>query len=181
MRRERTAVLYTERLCLRAMTEADETDALEILLSEDVAKTYMLPAFSSREAAVKLFERIKELSASPQRFVYGVYVNERLIGFFNEVDVQKDAIELGYVIHPAHWNKGYATEALRALIRELFDMGYARVNAGAFEGNRASMRVMEKSGMLLTGETEIVPYRGKEYRCICYTITNAMHTETECS
>ena len=28
MYRERSAVLYTERLCLRAMTEADEKDAL---------------------------------------------------------------------------------------------------------------------------------------------------------
>ena len=39
---------------------------------------------------------------------------------------------------------GYATEAVRAVLEELRDMGFRRVTAGYFEGNEASHRVMEK-------------------------------------
>ncbi|MDX6301395.1 MAG: hypothetical protein QOF53_2609 [Nocardioidaceae bacterium] len=56
--------------------------------------------------------------------------------------------ELGWVLHPAQAGRGYATEAVRALIRLCFaDLGLRRVTASCFAANEGSWRLMERVGM----------------------------------
>ena len=56
--------------------------------------------------------------------------------------------ELGWVLHPDHAGHGYATEAVRELIRICFeDLGLRRVTAECFADNVASWRLMERVGM----------------------------------
>ncbi|HST49453.1 GNAT family N-acetyltransferase [Jatrophihabitans sp.] len=56
--------------------------------------------------------------------------------------------ELGWVFSPDHGGRGYATEAVRELIRICFtDLGLRRVTANCFAGNEASWRLMERVGM----------------------------------
>ncbi|HEY6746213.1 MAG TPA: GNAT family N-acetyltransferase [Mycobacteriales bacterium] len=56
--------------------------------------------------------------------------------------------ELGWVLDPAHEGHGYATEAVRALLRICFtDLGLHRVEAGCFAANEPSWRLMERVGM----------------------------------
>lgn len=172
MKRNRSAVLQTERLSLRAIASGDADDFIALLTDPEVKKTYMVPDFASRSEAEKLFARIREMSASGEHFVYGIYLQDQAIGLLNYVDRRDKAIELGYVIAPCRKNNGFATEALAAAIRELFDMGYETVRAGAFEENLASRRVMEKCAMVRTGRDEEITYRGRTHRCINYEIKN---------
>ena len=56
--------------------------------------------------------------------------------------------ELGYWVGVAHWNRGYATEAARALLAYAFGpLALHRVEAHHFARNPASGRVMQKAGM----------------------------------
>jgi len=56
--------------------------------------------------------------------------------------------ELGWVIHPDHTGRGYATEAVRELLRLCFDeLHLRRVTADCFADNEASWRLMERVGM----------------------------------
>jgi len=56
--------------------------------------------------------------------------------------------DLGWVLHPDHAGHGYATEAVRELIRLCFeDLGLRRVTANCFADNTASWRLMERVGM----------------------------------
>ncbi|WP_229073248.1 GNAT family N-acetyltransferase [Actinoplanes sp. DH11] len=56
--------------------------------------------------------------------------------------------ELGWVLHPEHAGHGYATEAVRELLRLCFeDLGTHRVTATCFAANKASWRLMERVGM----------------------------------
>jgi RimJ/RimL family protein N-acetyltransferase len=56
--------------------------------------------------------------------------------------------ELGWVLDPSHTGAGYATEAVRELLRYCFeDLGVHRVVANCFLGNVASWRLMERLGM----------------------------------
>lgn len=56
--------------------------------------------------------------------------------------------DLGWVIHPLHARRGYATEAVRALQRIGFeDLGLRRLTATCFADNTASWRLMERVGM----------------------------------
>ena len=167
--KERKKALLRGNVTLREITAADDAEMLDLLTSEAVAKTFMLPEYSSREEALPLCRRLCDMSADPVKFVYGIFT-DRLVGLLNEVEITGDSIELGYAIIPREWGKGYATDALTAAIVELFRMGYTCVLAGAFEGNDASLRVMEKSGMRRTKMTASVEYRGKTHPCIYYEI-----------
>ena len=164
--------IKTERLMLRSMSENDEKNALDLLTNEQIAKTFMLPIFQEKKDAIPLFERLKALSLSDERFVYGIYFQDELIGFLNDVGMTENSVELGYCLHPKYHNQGIMTEALKAVIRALFGVGFAKIKAGAFEENIASMRVMEKCGMTCTGETEMIEYRGENKCCICYEIVH---------
>ncbi|GAA4968147.1 GNAT family protein [Kineococcus glutinatus] len=56
--------------------------------------------------------------------------------------------ELGWALDPAFGGRGYATEAVRELLRACFeDLGLRRVTASAFAANEASCRLMERVGM----------------------------------
>lgn len=168
---EMTPEIKTERLTLRPLTESDADDVIAILCSDKVKLTYMLPDFPSKEAALTLFERLRTLSHSAEHLVLGICTDERVIGFLNDTETNGGMIEVGYALHHDYWNRGYATEALRAVIDELFRLGFTTVRAGYFEENPASGCVMEKSGMHRIGYTDTVKYRGKNHRCIYYEIS----------
>jgi RimJ/RimL family protein N-acetyltransferase len=56
--------------------------------------------------------------------------------------------ELGWVLDPDHTGHGYATEAVRELLRSCFqDLGVRRVTANCFLDNHTSLRLMERVGM----------------------------------
>jgi RimJ/RimL family protein N-acetyltransferase len=57
-------------------------------------------------------------------------------------------VEIGYDIVPEYWNRGYATEAAKALIGWAFSqLGVKRVVAECLIDNVASARVLQKAGM----------------------------------
>ena len=64
---------------------ADLETMLDILTNDCVKQTYMLPDFPSREDAVPLFQRLVYLSGDSRRFVRGIYADETLVGFLNDV------------------------------------------------------------------------------------------------
>lgn len=56
--------------------------------------------------------------------------------------------ELGWMFDPLQGGRGYATEAIRAVVGLCFDtLGLRRVQAGCFADNAASWRLMERLGM----------------------------------
>ena len=168
---QRNEQLLTARLVLKSIQEKDQIDMLEIIKNPQVKMTYMLPDFSSQEEGEKIFLKLMNLSLNKEKFVYGIYSKNKIIGFFNEVTKQNKTIEIGYFISPNEWNKGYATEALKAAIEELFRIGYQTVEAAHFENNLASARVMQKAGMVRINKEEIVEYRHTSHRCLFYQIT----------
>jgi len=80
-------------------------------------------------------------------------------------------VDLGYRLRRSAWNKGYATEGSRALIRMGFtDLGVERVFGHTMTVNAASRRVLEKCGMTLVRTT---PYEGPD------VIEGSEHGEVE--
>jgi RimJ/RimL family protein N-acetyltransferase len=64
-------------------------------------------------------------------------------------------VELTYTLARAAWGRGYATEAARAVLRWAFaGLLLPRVEAVADPGNHASLRVLEKAGMVPLGPRE---------------------------
>lgn len=66
-----------------------------------------------------------------------------------------EGVELGYWIARGHWNKGYATEASRALLRLAATLGHGAIRAHHFVDNPASARVLAKCGFRPTGQVAL--------------------------
>lgn len=162
--------IKTPRLTLGSIRECDFDELIALMKNEEVGKTYMVPDLPTSEAEMKLFTRLCELSESKDRYVYGIFLEDKLIGMLNDTDICGKTIEVGYAIHPVYSGNGYATEALTAIIPHLFSVGFEEVIAGAFECNPASLRVMEKSGMKRSNLTASVEYRGVTHKCIYYSV-----------
>ena len=77
--------------------------------------------------------------------------DETVIGACGIVTAEQPP-ELGYWLGVDYWGKGYATEALHAVIDYAFtDLAHELVQAGARVTNPASRRVLEKCGFQWTG------------------------------
>jgi [ribosomal protein S5]-alanine N-acetyltransferase len=74
-----------------------------------------------------------------------------LIGSLGSHPLNATEAELGYGILQPWQNRGYATEATRALIEYLFRAGRQRIRAQTFPHLEASLRVMQKCGMQPAG------------------------------
>ncbi len=72
------------------------------------------------------------------------------IGFFRAPD-EAGEVEIGYSVIPSRRRRGYATEAVAALVRWAFDQkGVTAILAGTEPDNEASQRVLRQAGFEVT-------------------------------
>lgn len=161
--------LQTHRLLLRELTPEDlnvihrmnsipEVDQYNTLgLPEDIAVTGKL-----------LQDWLSEQHASP-RLHYVLGITDTASGIFIGMiglrlgKLKYRIAEIWYKLFPDHWGKGYATEALKELLRFAFkEMNLHRIEAGCAVGNAGSIKVLEKAGMTREGhKRKILPIRGE--------------------
>jgi [ribosomal protein S5]-alanine N-acetyltransferase len=78
------------------------------------------------------------------------------IGLELGIDVFRRSAEVGYWLGEPFWGRGIATEALRAVTDYAFaKFDVCRLEAGVFEWNAASARVLEKVGYTLEGRSRL--------------------------
>jgi RimJ/RimL family protein N-acetyltransferase len=78
-------------------------------------------------------------------------------------DVSPDEVEIGWMLRPAAWGRGYGTEAGAAVRDEAFDrLKLDSIVAVHHPANLASGRIMQKLGM--TFERDVVARDGWPYR-----------------
>ena len=162
--------ITTQRLSLHSLSEYDNKALITVLKSDEVSKFYMVPELKTSEDETKLFSILLDLSHRDDRYVYGIYLNDILIGIINDTEIAGSRIELGYAMNPDYFGCGYMTEALNGMIKHLFNRGFKEVVAGAFQDNIASIRVMQKCGMSLIERTDKILYRNVYRTCIFYSI-----------
>lgn len=150
--------LRSERLTLRPAEEAD-ADATWQYRRLDPVNEWLTGAPASIEEYRVLFADpgrlsttiIGELADEPHRPIVGDFML-RLEDAWSQREVTEQAraaqAELGWVLDPKYTGAGYATEAVRELLRHCFeDLGVHRVVASCFLDNEASWRLMERAGM----------------------------------
>jgi aminoglycoside 6'-N-acetyltransferase len=85
-------------------------------------------------------------------------------------DGEPNVVKIGYTMAPAFQGKGYATEAVRALVDYAFDMlGAEVIRAYASAENIPSRRVAEKVGLRLM-ETFEHEYEGEMWQGVRYEL-----------
>ncbi|MBI2239741.1 MAG: GNAT family N-acetyltransferase [Magnetospirillum gryphiswaldense] len=151
----RGAVLLSARLRLRPLVDAD-APALAALANdaEMVRFTANIPhpyALSDALDFIKVQDQRRQagqgVALGLEQVVDGTLVG--VIGFGLDTG---ESPELGYWLGRPHWGQGLMTEALRRLLRHLFDeLEIPSVWAAVHPDNVASMRVLEKAGLVADG------------------------------
>jgi len=144
----------TERLTLRPATP-DDVEATWRFRRLDVVSRWLTRAPGDLEAFRSHFEEPDRLAKTLVVELDGVVVGDLMLQVddaWAQAEVAERAhgvqAELGWVLHPDHAGHGYATEAVRELIRLCFEvLGLRRVTANCFADNDASWRLMERVGM----------------------------------
>jgi [ribosomal protein S5]-alanine N-acetyltransferase len=80
--------------------------------------------------------------------------------------------DIGYELAPEHWGRGYATEAVRAILRFGFvELKLHRISADLVADNAASARVLEKNGLQLEGRLRDKKFfKGRWWDTLLYAI-----------
>ena len=149
------SILKTERLNLRPL-EKNDAEAMykNWTYDERVARYCRWNPHESLEATEQLLKMYIDQEASGFKYRWGIELKEtgELVGCIDVVKISEDSkiATVGYVLSCDYWNKGYATEALTAVIQKLFNDGFEVVNAEHHINNIASGKVMEKCGMKYT-------------------------------
>lgn len=137
--------LRGDRVDLHPIEEADLPFLAETMNDPDVWRTLGSRTPKNQEQEREWFEGL----ADRDGVVLLVVVDGDPVGSVGYADVNLDwgTAEVGYAIHPDHWGRGYATEAVTLLTRYAFEeRRLEKLTAGVYEHNPASMRVLEKAG-----------------------------------
>ncbi|HYM52046.1 MAG TPA: GNAT family N-acetyltransferase [Candidatus Dormibacteraeota bacterium] len=149
-----TFPLLTERLLLRPFSD-DDLDALHAMQSRPEVTRYLYWEPQSRDESREMLERIRKMTAIDEesdalRLAAVLPDSGILIGDFSlrRVSREHDQGEIGFIVHPDHQGKGYATEAAAVLLRLGFEeLGLHRIVGRADAQNASSAGLMERLGM----------------------------------
>lgn len=147
----RTPIVETARLILRAPRLGDATAVARLINDRRIAENLSrVPHPYSRKDA-EMFIAGANLADDEVAFVVTLR-DGTLIGGCGVGTLRGEHPEVGYWFGVAHWGRGYATEASRAVIGYAFDeLGHEVLEGGARVSNPASRRVLEKCGYAWTG------------------------------
>ena len=146
--------LETERLRLRPFVPGDLDAMYEIYSDPGVVRYLYEPERSRAQVAELLARKAGKTLLEAEGDGLSVAVVRRddghLVGDVSLVWVSESHRqgEIGFVMHPAHHGRGYATEAARPLLAFAFEtLGLHRVVGRTEARNAGSARVLEKLGM----------------------------------
>lgn len=141
-------------LIIRRMTEKDLGPLAE-LLSDARVMRYLEPPFSSEQSHTFL----DEAGLSEPPLVYAVEDGRGFVGYVIYHDYDEASVEIGWVLAPRAWGRGYATELTRVLL------GWAQaagkdVVIECVPEQVATRRIAEHFGLSLAGERdELIVFR----------------------
>ena len=146
-----TAELFTERLTLRRYRLYDAADLYERFGTDEVMFRYSgWNPYATPEMAQETVQRFIASYEDDHSYSWIMDFDDELVGTIGAYDAQEDRIEVGFSVARVCWGRGYAAEALRAVLRYLTENeGFHRVTAWCAAENVASRKTMEKAGMQL--------------------------------
>jgi [ribosomal protein S5]-alanine N-acetyltransferase len=156
MNHQGTNVIKTPRLLLRQLSFSD-ADAMFFGWANDLEVTRYLSwkPHGSVEETKRIISFWMSNYADPKFYLWGIQLQSgQLIGTISIHTIQDTFLrgEIGYALAKKYWNKGYVTEAARAVIDYAFSMiGFNRIEAHHSLDNASSGKVMEKCGMQYEG------------------------------
>lgn len=171
--------IETERLLLRSLS-MDDADTMHSLRNNPQVLEYLNrdPDASIEETRKKMEVIIKNQEENIAIFWAIAYKEtpSAMIGNICYWQIQKQnyRAEVGYMLHPAHWQKGIMKEALKAVLQYGFtEMKLHSIEAGINADNTASASLLKSCGFVKEAFfRENYYYNGIFYNSEIYSILN---------
>jgi RimJ/RimL family protein N-acetyltransferase/quinol monooxygenase YgiN len=149
--------IETERLILRPLRPADFEALLAYESREDVARWLYWGPRTAEEVRERLDRKVgfRSIHAEGDVLSFGITVkgtDDVPVGdiILQLVSEEQRTGEIGFIVHPDHQGRGYATEAGQEMLRIAFgELGMHRVIGRTEARNAGSARALEKLGMRL--------------------------------
>lgn len=148
--------LFTERLVLRALDEADERAVFDMHASPEAMRWWSTRPWTDPAQARAYVARARAAFAERQSLRWAIALRDgtAVVGTATlfSIDAQCRRAEIGYMLSQAQWGRGYMTEALTAVLDWGFDVfGLHRVEADVDPRNEPSLRLLERLGFVREG------------------------------
>jgi ribosomal-protein-alanine N-acetyltransferase len=146
-----TLPVRTERLILRDFLKTD-CEAIHAFSSDPRVTRYLFFGPRDEDNTADYLRGLLASQRERPRTRFELAVEEaasgRVIGACDLSFIERNVVDLGYMLGTPNWGKGYATEISLALIdAAFFDLLADRVISTVDVNNGASIRVLEKIGM----------------------------------
>lgn len=169
--------LSTDRLLLTKICPQHSADMYEYSCDPDVVKYLTWSTHSSPKETERYVNLLQKKYLRGTFNDFGLIYREtgKFIGTcgFTSFDYRENSAEIGYVLAKPYWGCGLALEAARSVMEFGFEyFGLSSFCAKCIQGNDASMRVMQKLGMSLSGVyTNGMFIKGSYKTIIVYSVT----------
>jgi RimJ/RimL family protein N-acetyltransferase len=172
--------ISTERLLLREWRETDSQDLFEYAKSELVGPNAGWKPHESEEESQEI---IQLFINGNDTYAIELKAENKVIGGIGLHDRKPDEKlahlkqkEIGYVLNPAYWGKGYVPEAVNNLLAYGFEeLDLDIIWCGHYDFNQNSKRVNEKCGFIYQFEKTVTLDRldGREVTSLYYSISKS--------
>lgn len=132
-------------LTIRLMTQ-DDLMLLYELLSDARVMRYLEPTFTREQSE----EFLMRAGLSTPPMIYAVEKDGHFIGYVIYHDYDEASMEIGWVLHPDHWRKGYATY-LTGVLKEKAVCGNKQAVIECSPEQEATKHIARKNGFVYEG------------------------------
>lgn len=166
-------ILETERLLLTDYQLKNLDVFFKLKSCNEVWKYSTFAPLKNKEQARILLENLIDEGIAGN-YIYNALYKKDSMEFIGEAGIigyipHANRCVIGYNLLPQYWNRGYATEITKHLVKHSFEfLDIERIEALALQINTASCRVLEKSGFLLEGILRNFNKCETGYRNVCY-------------
>ena len=166
-------VLETRRLILRDYKLQDLSHYFKLKSCNDIWNYSTFIPINTEDQAKEMLELLIDERKSG-KYTFMALFEKETNEFLGEAGIisynsYANRCEVGYNLLPKYWNKGYATEVTKALVKFAFDsLKVERIEALVILNNTPSCKVLEKSGMVLEGILRNFNRCESGYRNVCY-------------
>jgi len=148
-------ILETERLTLTPVTPEDAPLAHPILADPEVMAHWDVAAIEDPDVVDEMLAGQVEAMAAERAFHWAMRLtgDGTFLGLcdLSDIDWRHRRAEVGFILGKDGWGKGYAYEAMQAVLTFAAGQGIARLWARTHVGNVASEKLLTKLGFALEG------------------------------
>ncbi len=167
--------LKTDRLLLRSFEEKDLDDLYTYASVDGVGQMAGWSPHKDKTESGKILDMFIQGKKTFALVYEGHVIGSLGIEMYNEQKYPELSAlrcrEIGYVLSKAYWGQGFMPEAVKEVIRYLFEeIGLDAVMCGHFLFNTQSRRVIEKTGFHFYAENTFQTAYGTTEKCLDYIL-----------